>query len=187
MRLVYGAVALMMVAGGCTAETVQANDRPGAAAGETTPATKATPSPSPTVRTPIDGIWGLRQTAADVREHLTEHGYGDRADEFFRAEQVWEVDQWEWSFDQGAFTAKWMNPDGSWKVADYGTYTVEPQTVTLTFASGDPGSSTTFDYSVDGDTLRLDWRSHEGNQDVKGFPDEAFWRAYLSTPLARAS
>lgn len=189
MRLVGVVVGVLLLAGGCTGEAASGGSATPPATSASTPAS-VTPSPSvaeTAAVSPIDGVWGLRQSKDDIRKHLTEHGYGDRVGEFFEAEQIWDVDQWEWSFDKGSFRARWLGPDGAWKVADYGTFTTGPETVTLTFAEGDPGSSTTFGYTVDGDKLHLDWQSHDGSGEVKGFPDEAFWRAYLTAPLTRVS
>jgi hypothetical protein len=187
MRLACAAMGLALIAGGCTSAV--SDDAPSSSTGVTSSSAAATPSVSApaAVRTPVDGIWRLRQTKDDIRRHLQQHGYGDRVEEFIRVEQVWDVDQWEWSFDDGTFTARWLTPDGVWKVADYGTFSADADTVIVTFAEGDPGSSTTFGYTIDGDTLRLDWQSHAGSEEVKGFPDEAFWRAYLTAPLTRVS
>jgi len=187
MRLVSAALGLALVAGGCTA--AMSDGAPSSSTSITSSSPAATPSVSApaAVRTPVDGTWGLRQTKDDVRKYLQQHGFGDRAEEFLRVEDVWDVDQWEWSFDNGSFTARWLTPDGVWKVADYGTFTADAESLVVTFAEGDAGSSTTFGYAIDGDTLRLDWQSHTGSEEVKGFPDEAFWRAYLSAPLTRVS
>jgi hypothetical protein len=186
MRLACAAVVLMALASGCTGAAVS-NQTAAPSPSVTAPEATQVPSQSAAVSTPVDGLWTLRQTKDDVRSHLKDHGFGDRADEFIQAEQIWDRDEWEWSFQDGSFRARWLTQDGVWKVADYGTFTADPKTVTLRFAEGDPGSTTTFRYTVAGDTLRLDWQGHQGTEDYKGFPDEAFWRAYLTSPLTRAS
>ena len=182
-----------VVGAGCSIALAGCGAEPSDAAGATTPTRTPTQASSPATAspsvaaTPVDGVWGLKQTRSDVVDHLEEYGFGDRVEEFVRAEQVWEVDQWEWTFDRGRFTARWLMPDEVWKVADHGSYDVQGPVVTLRFDSGDAGSSTAFRYRVDGDQLTLDWTAHQGQVEVKGLPDEAFWRAYLTKPLTRVS
>ena len=132
---------------------------------------------------PVDGTWALEQTQADVVEQLQEHGFGGLADRFLRAEQVWEEDNWEWEFEGGDFTARWMQPDRAWKVADYGTYEVQGDRLDLQFA--ETATTTTFTWAVADDELSLDWVKVNSDPLLKGIPDEAFWRAYLSEPLVR--
>lgn len=145
-----------------------------------------TPSTTQTVRGPLDGVWALKQTKADVKAHLNKYGFGDRAEEFVRAEQTWDLDQWQWTFDGGKFKALWMTPDRVWKVADDGRYEVAGSDISMTFAEG---QTTVFAFTKEGDHLRLTWKSHDANglPDSKGIPDEAFWRAYLTKPLTRVS
>lgn len=160
----------------------------------TTASAVATPSATPSTAepaakaeaTPVDGEWTLEQTKSDVVAHLRQHGFEDITGEFLEAEGVWDEDHWTWTFDRGLFKAMWQNPDRSWKVADSGTYTVQPPTLTLTFESG---RSTTFEYTLEQDQLLLDWQSDDdaGQGEAKGIPDEVFWRAYLTKPLTRAS
>lgn len=183
LLVLSGLLALGGCGGGAEAEDASAP----AASRPTTPSATGPASPTPVPPTEVDGVWGLKQTKKDVVAQLKKHGFEDITGEFLEAEQVWDVDQWQWTFDRGTFKAQWMQPDGAWKVADSGTYDVDPPSLSLTF--GDGGRTTVFRYTVTGDELLLDWQSHDakGMADVKNIPDEAFWRAYLSQPLTRQS
>jgi hypothetical protein len=132
---------------------------------------------------PVDGTWKLEQTRADVVSHLDQHGFGRLSDRFLRTEQVWAKDHWEWEFADGYFTATWLQPDGAWKVADYGSFEVRDDQLSLTFQES--GSTTRFSWQQQDDELVLEWRGVDADPLVKGIPDEAFWRAYLSEPLTR--
>lgn len=134
---------------------------------------------------PLDGTWTLRQTKADVVKNLESSGFGKIAERFVRIDGVVAQDNWKWEFADGFFTAHWQQPDGAWKVADYGTYELDGHTVAMTFS--ETLATTTFDWSVSGDTLTLDWRAVDSDPMYKGIPDEAFWRAYLTRPLTRES
>ena len=94
-------------------------------------------------------------------------------------------DNWEWTFFGDSFAAAWQNPDGSWKVADSGSLTIEGDLLHLHFGGLDD-NTTTFAWTVQGDQLRLDWIEHVGPL-YKGLPDESYWRAYLTKPLTRVS
>jgi hypothetical protein len=144
-------------------------------------------SEAPPVETPLEGTWRLKQTKQDVVRHLRQAGFGDLVERFIRVEGVTPEDHWEWSFTGDDFVANWQNPDGSWKVADYGTFEVSGDRASFLFtAAAGETNATTFKWRMDGDRLWLDWVDYRGAE-YKGLPDEAFWRAYLTKPLARVS
>jgi hypothetical protein len=140
---------------------------------------------STAAESPIDGTWVLTQSKADVVRNLEAAGFEKLADRFIRIDGVWAKDHWEWEFEDGSFTATWMQPDGAWKVADYGAYETDGNQVALTFSES--GATSTFVWSVQGDDLTLDWQAVDSDPMLKGIPDEAFWGAYLTEPLTRAS
>ena len=167
-----------LLIGGCSDEPAT-----GAAAGEPRPVETSSTS-TPAVTSPLDGTWQLEQTRADVVSHLDQHGFGRISDRFLRSEQVWAKDHWEWEFSDGYFTASWLQPDGAWKVADYGSFEVQGDRLSLTFQES--GSTTSFSWQQEEDELVLEWLEVDADPMVKGIPDEAFWRADLSEPLTRA-
>jgi hypothetical protein len=76
-----------------------------------------------------------------------------------------------------------MQPDGVWKVADSGDFVVQDDQLELHYDTN--GTVTTFAWARDGDTLQLEWKAFDSDVELKGIPDEAFWRAYLTKPLTR--
>ena len=187
MRLVRSTVAAIALAtslSGCS--TTDAAPAGSPAAGEASGTTSAVEASTPAAdETPVEGVWKLEQTRADVVRHLRESGYGDQIRRFIRVESVWAQDNWEWAFDGDSFVASWQNPDGSWRVADSGALTVDGDTLQIHYG-GIGGDTTTFGWEIEDDHLRLTWQDYDGGL-VKGLPDEMFWRAYLTKPLTRAS
>lgn len=137
-------------------------------------------------KTPLEGVWSLEQTKADVVRHLRRAGFGDLVRRFIRVESVWREDNWEWTFTGDRFVATWQNPDGSMKVADSGTFDVQGDRVVLSFLADEVGDTTTFRWRKEGKRLWLVWERRDGAL-YKGIPDEAYWRAYLTKPLTRVS
>jgi hypothetical protein len=60
---------------------------------------------------------------------------------------------------------------------------VQGDRLDLQFA--ETATTTTFTWAVADDELTLDWVEVNADPMLKGIPDEAFWRAYLSEPLVR--
>jgi hypothetical protein len=170
---------VLLVAGCSDGGSAEARSAPDPSSSQPTDSS----SPTEVTTTPVDGTWALKQTRADVVEHLEQHGFGRLIDRFLRAERVWAQDNWEWEFQDGFFTARWMQLDRAWKVADYGTYEVQNDKLDLQF--GETATTTTFTWTKRDDELTLDWVDVDSDPNYKGIPDEAFWRAYLSEPLVR--
>jgi hypothetical protein len=155
-----------------TSEVLATSESPGA-------------SDAPSVATPLEGEWSLKQTEQDVVRHLRHAGFGQLVERFLRVEGVIPEDNWRWPVTGDRFVANWQNADGSWKVADFGTFEVVDDTMVLKYAGVD-GNATTFEWRIVDDQLWLDWVDYEGKM-YKGLPDEAFWRAYLTKPLTRTA
>lgn len=179
MRRTATALVALAALAGCG--STDATPGPSTSSGSTTTAE----SPTAALETPVEGVWRLEQTRADVVRHLRDAGYGDQVERFIRVESVWAEDNWEWTFEGDTFVASWQNPDGSWRVADSGGLTVEGDTLQIHYG-GIGGDATTFGWEIAGDELRLDWQDYDGGL-VKGLPDEMFWQAYLTKPLTRVS
>jgi hypothetical protein len=142
----------------------------------------ASPAAAPS---PIDGTWRIEHNRAELVAQLKESGFGKWAQDFLETEQVWAQDNWVWTFSTstGWYEAKWQNPDGSWKSAQYGPLAVDGDTLTLTDSNFH--TIDTFGWEVEDGKLRLTYVKTDGPQYVKGIPEPVYMAAYLSDPLER--
>lgn len=185
LRPLVAVAATSMLLVGCGSDdsapaTASPDDRASTSATSEPPATSEAPAASP-----LEGTWRagpitLEQTEATIRSHgLGRYVKDYRADPPFSDNTLLTL-----TIENGAWDLYGESGGGQPQPIDYDAdYEIDGNTVTFHHSDG----STTYNWEVDGDTLRLDY-AESTMPPYNGVPDEVYQRAlYMTAPFTRQS
>jgi hypothetical protein len=148
--------------------------------------TRPAPPPTPTVRNPVPdalhATWLVDLGRQQLRSDLQAAGFGAYADRFLRRERLGPQVTLAVTYDTDAFHVYWRQADGGWFDGWHGEARERDGVLTLTDAQS--LDDTSYTWQVDGDELRLRFRSTT-TADQGTIPFEAYSAAYFSRPLTR--
>ncbi len=186
-RLVAIAIALPVALTGCgdDVETPSGGTSPSSASSPPTATPTPTPTATPTPTTELEGSWqagplSLEETEATVRRHgLGRHLAAYRKNAPFSDDTLLTL-----TIENGAWDLYGESNGGPPQPIDYDAeYEIEGDTVVFHHSDG----SNTYRWSVDGDTLRLEF-VRSTLPGYEGIPDEVFQRAlYMTSVFTRQS
>jgi hypothetical protein len=148
----------------------------------------STPTASPSTAvasSPVHGSWRLELTDEQLRASLTEAGFQQYAEEFLRVEEIEGAISQVLTVDGDRFAFAYQSGSQPWHVGWKGPVTVTGDTLTL--LDDKAATTDTLRYTIGGDELTLDV-IQAGDAVLKGIPNEAYLRAYLtSAPFVRTN